>query len=384
MIVSFLKPLTALIVMTSSLYYILSLLCTISFFRKRPDLGDYLPPVTVLKPLNGTESGIYENLLSHVTQDYPRYQIIFGVNNLEDPVIPVVKRLQGEFPEKDIQLVTSGKIIGYNLKVCNLNNMYEQTKYDVVVMNDSDTRVEPDYLKRVVSPLKDPKVGATTCLYKANGAFSFPSTLESLFTNIDYMPSALVARMLGFNFCFGSTIAIRKKVLEEIGGFPSLADYLAEDYIIGERVIKAGYQVHLSDYVVPNILQNWGLVDYTKHILRWVSTIKSCRPKGYFFRIFTMGTPFSIIFLVISRFSHFALALFLFHLFTRYLTALVVRVRYLKEKEGLGYFCLLPIMDLIIFFIWCWGLFKNKITWRGNTFYLIRGGKLVKDGSDSL
>ncbi|MFQ5862371.1 MAG: bacteriohopanetetrol glucosamine biosynthesis glycosyltransferase HpnI [Candidatus Brocadiales bacterium] len=379
MIISILKLLVASIVFISILYYFFSLYCIMRFFRQKPGGGNYLPPVTVLKPLNGLEDGIFENLLSHLNQDYPSYQIIFGVNNDSDPVISVVERLRKEFPEKDVEFVISGKAIGPNLKVSNLNNMYDKAKHDVIVINDSDTKVGPDYLRRVVSELKDPSVGGTTCVYKVRNSPGLASAIGTFFVNDNFIPSALVAHTLGMNFGYGATIVIKKKVLEEIGGFPSLADYIAEDYQIGQRVIDAGYRLHVSNYVVLTALQKYNFWDQIIHLLRWVSTIRVCRPKGYFFRIFTMGTPFSILFLIISNFSSFSVALFFSHLFARYFTTLIINIKYFKEKRGLGYFFLLPLLDLAIFVIWCWGLFVHEVAWRGNTFRLREGGMVTRE-----
>ncbi|MFQ5957274.1 MAG: bacteriohopanetetrol glucosamine biosynthesis glycosyltransferase HpnI [Candidatus Brocadiales bacterium] len=379
MIISILKLLVVSIVSTSILYYFFSLYCTIRFFRQKPSGGNYQPPVTVLKPLNGLEDGIYENLLSHLNQDYPSYQIIFGVNNANDPVIPVVERLRKEFPEKSLDLVVSGKTIGSNLKVSNLNNMYPMARHDVIVINDSDTRVGTDYLRRVVSELKDSSVGGSTCVYKVRNSLGFASAIGAFFVNNDFMPSALVAHTLGMNFGYGATVAIKKKVLEEIGGFPSLADYIAEDYQMGQRLVDSGYKLHFSNYVVLTALQRRGFWDQVMHLLRWTSTIRVCRPKGYFFRIFTMGTPFAILFLIISNFSAFSAALFLSHFFARYFTALVISNKYLGEKMGLSYLFLQPLLDLVIFTIWCWGLFVHRVTWRGNAFRLHEGGRVTRE-----
>lgn len=377
-----LKLIVALIVVSSILYCFFSLYCTWSFFRRRGHRNEeYEPPVTILKPLNGVENGLYENLLSHINQDYPRYQIIFGVNNTEDPVIPVVERLKMEFPGKDIQFVVSGKTIGSNLKVSNLNNMYEEARYDIILINDSDTWVEPDYLRRVVSPMKAPEVGGSTCLYRVKSTTSFGSAVEAFFINADFFPSALVAHRLGMNFGFGATIVIKRKVLEQIGGFSSLADYLADDYEIGNRVINAGYKLHLSDYIVDVTLQETSFLEYMRHNLRWAKTIKSCRPRGYFLRLFTRGTPFSIAFLVMTGFSTLGWGLFLCHLFARYTTSLIIESVYLRVRSSLVHFSLLPVKDLITFGIWCCGFTGNKITWGRNTFYLLEGGRMVKAGS---
>lgn len=378
MIIAVLKPLLLLIVFTSILYYFFSLYCAIRFFGRVPSDTDYLPSVTVLKPLNGVEEGIYENLLSHVKQDYPSYQIVFGVHHDDDPVIPVVERLIKEFPDCDMELVVSKDVVGPNMKVCNLNNMYVKAKNEIVIINDSDTRVGPDYLRRIANELKGPEVGGATCVYKLKNPPNFVSAIETFFVNCDFTPSAVVAHTLGMNFGFGATIAIKKGALEEIGGFSALADYIAEDYQMGERLTKAGYRLNVSNYLIDTILHEDGFWDQVSHLVRWTSTIRACRPKGYFLKTFTMGMSFSVFFLIISGFSVFSIAVFLLHWFARCFTAVVINAKCLKEKGGLGYLLFLPLLDLVIFAVWCWGLFEHKVTWRGHTFYIHKGGWVTR------
>ncbi len=388
MLIFSLKLFFALIVVASSFYYFLSLYCTHKFFRGRAvkktgglssgsEAYGFLPPATVLKPLNGVEKGLYENLLSHLQQDYPTYQVIFGVRSASDPVVPIVERLKKEFPEKDIELVVSDKTIGSNLKISNLNNMYQRAKYGIIVINDADTRVKPDYLRRVVAPFEDNRVGGTTCLYRTWDNFSFASAIEAFFINGDFLPSVLVANSLGMNFGLGATIAIRRKVLEEIGGFRPLADYLADDYEIGNKITKAGYKLHLCDYLVDVVLQEAGLMEYLRHNVRWAKTIRSCRPLGYFLRIFTRGTPFSVAFLLITDFSFWGWVLFLLHLISRILTSTIIEVVYLNSTKTLYHILLLPVKDFVTFIVWCWGFVGNKVTWGKNTFYLLEGGKIA-------
>lgn len=379
MVVFALKFLLVSIICTSILYYLFSLYCTVRFFGRSTSGGHYTPPVTVLKPLNGLEEGIHENLSSHLKQDYPDYQIIFGVNNEDDPVIPVVERLRREFPNRDIELVVSDRVIGSNLKVSNLDNMYQKAKYEVIIINDSDTRVSTNYLRRIVSELEDPGVGGVTCVYRVESSPGLISALGASFVNNDFVPSALVAHTLGMNFGYGATMAIKRKVLDKIGGFSSLADYIAEDYQMGQRLANEGYELRISDYVVLTSLQRHGFWDQVMHILRWVSTIRTCRPVGYFLRIFTMGMPFTILFLIVSSFSALSVALFLSHWFIRSLTAFIIGRKYLGEKRSLGHYLFLPVLDLIIFVIWCWGLFVQRVIWRGNTFRLQEGGRVTRE-----
>ncbi len=368
----------AVVIITAIAYYFLSLYCTHKFLSISSKESNFLPPVTVLKPLNGIEKGLYENLLSHIQQDYPIYQVVFGVRSHKDPALAIVEKLKKEFPEKDIEVVISDNTVGANLKLSNLNNMYQKAKYDLLVINDADTRVTPDYLKRVIAPFEDNQVGGTTCPYKTHDNFSFASSVETFFINGDFLPSVFVANYLGMNFGLGATIALRRKVLEEIEGFYSLADYLADDYEIGNRIIKAGYKLHLCNYLVEVVLQEASLMEYIEHNVRWAKTIRSCRPLGYSLRLLTRGTPFSIALLLVTNFSAFGLVLFLAHLLSRTLTHACIETVYLKDTWGLSKLLLLPVKDLITFFVWCLGFTDGKITWGNNTFYLLEGGKIVK------
>ena len=248
----------------SIFYYILSLYCTWSFFNKKTDTdNNYMPPVTVLKPINGIENGIYENFVSYCKLDYPAYQLIFGVSDSEDPAIDIVKKVMNEFPQKDIELVISNGSIGANPKISNLNNMYKKVKHDVIVTNDSDTKVESDYLKRVVSPLSNKSTGLVTCVYRQNIINHTTSIMESISINQDFLPSVMIAQKVeGLSYAFGVTIATRRDILNEIGGFKEFSNYLAEDFHFGKKISEAGYKLCLSDYIVDVIPGKRNFIDF--------------------------------------------------------------------------------------------------------------------------
>ena len=231
----------------SSAYYLICLWSVRGFLRGRRANGNVqpaqgLPPVSILKPLKGTDPDIYESFRSHCLQDYPEYEIVFGVSEADDPAVASVQQLQREFPERAIRLVVCSQKLGANVKVSNLEQMLAAARYQHLLVNDSDIRVERDYLRRVIAPLMDEHIGMVTCLYRGVPATTFGSRLEALGISTDFCAGVLVARQLegGVRFGLGSTLAFRRADLERIGGFRSFVDFLADDYELGRRIAGLG------------------------------------------------------------------------------------------------------------------------------------------------
>jgi ceramide glucosyltransferase len=253
-------------------------------------------PVSVLKPLYGKEPDLYRNLRSFCTLDYDDYQLIFGVREAGDEAIAVVRRLQQEFPARDIELVIDGRLHGANYKVSNLINIAAHARHDWLVLADSDIHVEPDYLKRVVAPLEDPGVGIVTCLYRGHAIGGAWSRLGALFIDDWFAPSVLVAHRLGSrDFAFGASIALSRQALEAIGGFHAIADHLADDWWLGEMTRRAGLRTVLSDCVVETDVVEPTLRAMVAHETRWLRTIRTIQPLGYFFSFVTVGLPLAAI-----------------------------------------------------------------------------------------
>src|ERR1700731_3294812 len=247
-------------------------------------------PVSILKPLKGTDPEMYESFRTHCLQDYPEYEIIFGVSDPSDPAIENVNALQREFPERRIQLVVYSKILGANVKVSNLAQMVPEAHHDFLIVNDSDIRVEPDYLRRVTESLSDERVGMVTCLYRGVASATLGSHLEALGISTDFCPGVLVVRQLeGIRFGLGSTLAFRRSGLEKIGGFISFVDYLADDYELGKRLSGLGLALHLSDVVVETYLPRYVLRDFFAHQLRWARAVRDARAGGYLGLVFPFG-----------------------------------------------------------------------------------------------
>jgi len=346
--------------------------------RRQRALGlEYTPPVTILIPVRGTDHGAYENFASFCRQDYPDYQLIFGARDEADPAVGVIKRLKADFPSQRIDLVVSPAEIGHNAKVSNLQNMSAQAAYNLLIIVDSDIRVTPDYLRRVMAPMQDASVGMVTCLYRGAQAPTVAALLENIGISSTFGPEVVTARALeGIKFALGSTILTRRELLERIGGFRAVADYLADDFLLGNFVAKAGYQVVLSDYVVEHISGDDTFASMLRHQLRWGRSTRISRPKGYAGLILTYGTATALLALIALKFSAFGWAVLGVTLAVRLLTAWAMGVVGLGDRTLAKYLWLVPLRDLIGFGIWVASFVGDEIQWRGTTFQVLPGGKI--------
>jgi ceramide glucosyltransferase len=296
--------------------------------------------------------------------------------------VPIIRRLIADFPERDIELVISPDEIGYNPKVSNLQNMYAKAKHDFLLIADSDIRVEPDYLRRVVAPLQQPHVGMVTCLYRGVNPATFAGLLENIGITSTFGPEVCSARALeGIAFALGSTIVMRRELLERIGGFPAVADYLADDFLLGNLTAQAGYEVRLSDCVVKHVSGPDTMRMMLRRQLRWGRSMRSSRPRGYRGLILTYGTATSLAALLAWNFSAFALWLFAATMLIRFLPAFVVGIWGLRDYALARYFWLVPLRDLITFGVWIASFFGDEVEWRGMKFRVAPGGKLTPAGS---
>jgi ceramide glucosyltransferase len=383
-IISIVQIVAALGVVSSSLYYLLCLWGAAAFLRERK-AGEGArptpasPPVSILKPLKGTDPEIYESFRSHCLQDYPEYEIIFGVSDPNDPAIDSVKELQVEFPDRRIQLVVSEKILGANVKVSNLAQMLAEARYDHLIVNDSDIRVAPDYLRRVMAPLADLRVGMVTCLYRGVAGATLGSRLEGLGISTDFCASVLAARQLegGIRFGLGSTLAFRRAELEKIGGFSSFVDYLADDYELGRRIAGLGLNVKLSDVVVETYLPSYRVREFFAHQLRWARGVRDARAGGYLGLVFTFGFLWALLAVAASRAALWSCAALGVTLFLRLAVAWVVGRGVLEDREILKCAWLIPPRDLLAVAIWIASLGGHTVTWRGDRFRL-QDGKLTR------
>lgn len=329
------------------------------------------PDVTVLKPLCGAEPRLYESLRSFCDQAYSRFQIVFGVRDPEDPALSVVRRLQREFPQHELDIAVDATQHGSSRKVSNLVNMMRLARYDCLVVADSDVRVPRDYLLGVVAPLADPRVGIVTCAYRGLARGSAWSLLLAAFINDWFMPSVFVAAAFGSRaFAFGATIALRRGTLRGIGGFEAIADQLADDYRLGELTRKVGLRTVLSDVVVETCVDEASARDLIRHELRWLRTIRAVRPAGYAASFVTFDLPLAVIGYLLAGGSDAALAMLAITGAARLL------LHFSARKPGSAFLQLwvLPLNDLLAFALWCWGFVSRRVHWRQARYRVARDG----------
>ena len=363
-------------------YNLLCLWSAISFLRAGKVAGEGIRPalpVSILKPLKGTDPGMYESFRSHCLQDYPEYEIIFGVSDRNDTAIAVVERLKAEFPRQQIILMVCDLQLGANVKVSNLAQMVAEARHQYLVVSDSDIRVAPHYLSRVVAPLLDAEVGLVTCLYRGVDAGNLGSRLESIGISTDFAPGVLAARIVEheIHFGLGSTLAFRRADLAVIGGFESFADYLADDYELGKRISELGLQVVLSNEVVETFLPRYTLSEFMRHQLRWSRTVRGSRYWGFAGLIFTFALPWAVLAVLCSEGQPWAWTLAFLALCLRLAVAMVVGIRVLEDKNCLRWAWLIPLRDILAVFIWATSLVGDTVVWRGERFHL-KNGRLVR------
>jgi ceramide glucosyltransferase len=360
-------------------FYALATCGVASFHKSEPVAPASLPLVSILKPLKGTDPQMWQSFSSHVEQNYPDFEIIFGVNDPQDPACEIVHQLRTKYPDRRIKLVICERLLGTNVKVSNLAQMLPHASHEILLVNDSDIRVAPDYLQRVVAPLANPEVGLVTCLYRAIAAPTIGSRLEALSISTDFAPGVLSARLLekSLHFGLGSTLVFRRRDLAAIGGFESIVDYLADDYELGRQIAATGKRVELSRVVVETFLPAYSLRQFWQHQLRWTRTIRDARRWGYLGLIFTFGLPWSLAALIASKGAAWAWALLAVTIAMRLVAGSGAALAVLGDRAALRNIPLLPIRDLLAPVIWTAGLVGNRIHWRGSDFVL-KDGRLSK------
>ncbi|PYP83067.1 MAG: glycosyl transferase [Blastocatellia bacterium AA13] len=363
--------------LTAIWFYSYSIVAALGFFSKESQINPgFAPPISILKPIRGLDSDAYENLASCCRQDYPDFQIIFGVQDRNDRGVRVVEQIIRDFPDVDIRLVVNARTIGANSKVSNLANIQVEAAHDLLLVADSDIRVGRDYLKRIVQPMSDSKVGVVTCLYRSIPK-GFIASIEALGISTEFHGGVLVARrMEGMKFALGSTILMRRSVLDAIGGFAAVADYLADDFLLGNLPAQAGYEVVLSDFVVDHVLDTENLRGFVSHQTRWNRGTRVSRPWGYVGLIFTHGSASSLLFLIASSFSLVGWGVVAATWAVRIAMAWIIGARCLRDSIAARWFWLAPVRDLISFGLWVYSFIGNSIEWRGRRYRLLKGGRL--------
>ncbi|MGA7917357.1 MAG: glycosyltransferase [Candidatus Acidiferrales bacterium] len=361
-------------------YYLLSLYSTMRYFRSaaRENKGnaDFTPPVSCLKPVKGADEDAYENYASFCRQDYPDYEILFCVDK-DDPTVPVLEQLVRDFPERRIRLLFGSGRNAVNDKVARLTRLVNEAQHDIFVITDSDVRVRPEYLRTIVAPFHDPKVGAATCLYASTEEKNLTQELQSIGMICDFFPGVLVAWQLdGVKFTFGQTIITTRKAVAGYGGYPTIEDRPADDVWAGRLVAEQGYEVKLLPYVVHSVADFRSLSEFLYKRLRWMTVMRLMRPWGHLGLIFTWGLFWSLVAIAIHPSLAVAGAYLGAYLAFRIAMTWMVGVWGMKQSGVWKKMPLIPLWDAMAFAIWLASFGRRTIRWRGIDYY-IREGKLV-------
>jgi ceramide glucosyltransferase len=354
-------------------YYCLVMIAAARWRPVRVSSPSPLPPLSILKPIHGRDPRFYEAVLSHAAQDYPEFEILFGVNTPDDPALQDIERLRREFPQLriDIAIVPT---TAPNAKVGVLEELARRARHGVFLVNDSDIVVEPGYLRAVTAPLANPGVGMVTCLYRA-GAESWASRFEALGIATEFAPSVLVARLLGVaEFALGSTMVFRAEALLRIGGFAAIANYLADDYQLGRHIAQLGYRIEFAPMVVETHLGGASWAYTWRHQLRWSRTIRVSRPSGYYGYVVTHATLWGLVALAAHQWQAGVAALAV-----RVLAGVWVGAAILGDRKVLRDFWLIPLRDLFGFAVWATGIFGDTVQWRDRQLKLRPDGRIVDE-----
>ena len=361
------------------IYYLISLYSAWGFFRRRPAAArsEFTPPVSNLKPIRGVDPEAYENFASFCRQDYPDYELLFCVGERDDPVVPILEKLQRDFPERRITVLFGTSGTAANDKVAKLARLVCEARNEVLVISDSDVRARPDYLRTVVAPLADPKVGAVTCFYVPTEEKTLAESLQTIGMVSDFYAGILVARELdGVKFALGPTIATTRTRLAGFGGYKAIENQPGDDLLVGRLIAEQGYEVELLPYTILTVADYGSMPDLLHKRMRWVVVMRHMRPWGHLGLVFTQGLPWSLAAIAIQPTVTVALAYLGAYLGLRLAMTWLIGVRGLGDRALWKKLWLIPVWDALAFFIWLFSFVRSSIRWRGGDYY-IRDGQLV-------
>jgi ceramide glucosyltransferase len=384
-------------ILTSTGYLLLLLVAAVRF-RRRASLtpsSQPMPPATMMKPLCGLEPGLEENLAGFFLQDYPSFEILFGTRDATDPALDVVRRLSARYPHVPVKIVFSGQPTHPNAKVCTLREMFAQASHEYVVISDSDVGVRPDYLRQVVAPLLDPQTGLVMCLYRGAPTGGLWTALEALGMSVEMTAGVLASDCIGeVDFALGPTMATRRAAVASVGGIGVLADYCADDYVLGNLIAKSGRKVVISRHVIDHYVVNRSFKASMQHQTRWMLSTRFSIPRGHAASLLTFATPFGILAAIAGALcGHPALGLTLFAwtLLNRILMSVAVGWVVVRDWRALALCWLYPLRDLMGFGFWLASYAGDTVVWRGETYRLVTGGRMIRlsssqtdQGSDSV
>jgi len=369
--------------LTSTSYLMLVGLAVLRFRRKRlAALAAELPPVTLLKPVHGTEPQLRASLESFFRLDYPQFELIFGARTGDDPALAIVHELRRIYPQVQVKLVISGDPPWPNAKCWSLAKMAQEASHECLVISDSDVEVAPDYLRQLVPALLEPGVGCVTTVYRGKPTNGLWSQLEALGMSVEMTSGVLVAEMLeGMKFALGPTMAVRREALQRIGGFAAFADYCSDDFLLGKEIAGAGYKVVLSPHVIDHVILHESLRQSLAHQTRWMKSTRYSRPMGHLGMALTFAMPYGLLGLLAGAASGRLLPgilLFAATFLNRALLSVVAGWGAVHDPRALSCCWLYPFRDLMGFVLWLVSYFNDRILWRGEHYRLEVGGKMVR------
>ncbi len=363
------------------IYYLIALFSSWQFFRgsasRSTGSQTFTPPVSNLKPIRGLDPDAYENFASFCRQEYPDYELIFCVGEEDDPSVPILQKLASDFPERRIRVLFGSGGRGTNDKVVKLARLVREAQHEVVVISDSDVRVRPDYLRTVVAPLADPKVGAVTCFYVPIEDKTFTDNLQTVGMFSDFYAGILVARQLdGVKFALGPTIATTRSRLAGFGGYEAIANRPADDLLVGRLIAEQGYEVELLPYTISTVADYASMRALLHKRLRWIVVMRHLRPWGHLGLLLTQGLPWTLAAIAIRPSGGVAFGYLGAYLFLRFAMTWTVGIWGLKHNALWKKLALIPLWDALAFGIWLTSFSRNSIRWRDAEYY-IRDGALV-------
>lgn len=368
--------LLALVLVGSWVYCVLTLLAARSYLAAKIPPSKSAEPVSILKPLHGLDEGLEDNLRTFFEQDYPDFEILFAARYKDDPCWTVVDALCAQYPKVPCRRFITGEPPYPNAKVFSVATMLRDATHDLVVMSDSDIRVDARMLQVISAEFEDGSVGVATCPYRAVPGRSFWSLLEALGMNTEFWGGCLTARFVerGVKFAVGPTSAARRSVLNAIGGFERFREYLAEDFVMGQFAAEAGYGVILSSYVVEHRIGSQAWRANFGHRLRWNRGSRRSRPAGYVGQVFTHPLAVAILLTAVWPAAWPALAV---TAVARAASAWAVAGSVLHDRLYRKHWSLIPLQDLLSFAFWVAGFFGNTIEWRGRKYWLAPDGRFA-------
>jgi ceramide glucosyltransferase len=346
--------------------------------RAAPAEADFTPPVSILKPVRGLDRHSLDHFKSFCRQDYPAYEILFAVADADDPAIPVIRQLAETYP---IRLIVGVPEIGASGKVNKLCRLAREARHEILVISDSDITVPSSYLRSVVAPFRDERVGAVTCLYRGVPESGVWAALEALGISTDFVPAVIVARQVeGVRFTLGATMATTRTRLAEIGGFEALVEYCADDFELGHRIAARGFRIELAACTVSTEVSPQTFSEFFRHQLRWAITLRQSRPWGYVGRVvMTQGLPWAVFAAALAPSASLAAAWVGGYLTVRLVMAWTIGALGLGDRTVRSRLMLVPVYDAVAAVVSITALFVNRVEWRGRRFTM-RSGRLMPVG----